>query len=534
MTNIEKVIKKTKQYDVITFDVFDTLIIRDVKKPTSIFRLSYGSIGRYIRILAEMIARKSSKSGEVTLKDIQKYCPFNLDKEIEFEYEYCRRNPLIFELYKKLLNKGKKIYAISDMYLDSKTIHNILNKCGYNIPVIVSCEHSKSKKNGELFRLFLEENRYNPDDIMHIGDNHISDFEGAKKNGIESILIDKHDNKLAYTKYNKSNEEFAAFLNHGINDLSDPVEQIGYEIVGPIILSFCQWIHEKYLEEKFDCLFFLARDMQFTFDIYKEIYKEDKAKYLFVSRKSFLFSREHPEEMLKYLKIEGMFGSVAVVDVGWLGNAQVELEKYSKIIDEKSDIGGLYLGLKLFSKYIKRSSKSYSYVFRHFGEKIQCELIAPFLESLIGSNDRQVIAYKDGFPVFDREESRDKTNNIKSGARKFINDWLVYKNNKKINCKYVRRAFIKMFRYPKNEHISLLGNLHYEDFKDTCIVTYEEKFSYRKNIKKWLSDLSYSGWKGAFFKKSFKIYKPFLWLYLFLNTLRNMSIDMNKINKGKL
>ncbi len=56
-----------------------------------------------------------------------------------------------------------------------------------------------------------------------------------------------------------------------------------------------------------------------------------------------------------------------------------------------------------------------------------------------------------------------------------------------------------MFRHPKIEHIMLLGNLHYEDFKDTRIVSYDDNYRYRKNIKKWVSDLSDSGWKGAYF-----------------------------------
>ncbi|MBR5954573.1 MAG: hypothetical protein IK021_04050 [Methanobrevibacter sp.] len=316
--------------------------------------------------------------------------------------------------------------------------------------------------------------------------------------------------------------------------MNDPVEKVGYEIVGPIILSFCQWIHAKYLVEKFDCLFFLARDMQFTFDVYKEIYKEDNIKYLFVSRKSFMFSREHPEEIINYFKNEGMYGNSAIVDAGWLGNAQVEIEKYSKIIDPNSDIGGLYLGLKITSDFIKKSERSYSCLFSSLKDRFKCELIAPFMETLIGSNDKQVIAYKNGIPFFDRNESRDKTNSIKSGAKKFINDWVIYKKNKQINCKYARKSFVKMFRHPKLEHISLLGNLHYEDFKDTQIVSYDDNYPYHKNIKKWLSDLSYSGWKGAYFKKSFKFYYPFLWIYLFLNSLRIMLNDLDKIKNGKL
>ena len=99
MNNLDNI---TDEYNIVTFDVFDTLVIRDVMKPTNLFCHCYGFFGRYIRVLAEIIARKKTKSGEVTLYDIQKCCPFKLDKEIEFEKKYCHANPEIYAFYEKL------------------------------------------------------------------------------------------------------------------------------------------------------------------------------------------------------------------------------------------------------------------------------------------------------------------------------------------------------------------------------------------------------------------------------------------------
>lgn len=535
MNDINKIYNLIKDYKVISFDVFDTLIIRDVKKPTDIFRLSYGFLGRYIRVIAEIIARHHAKNGEVSIKDIQKYCPFKLDKELLFENRYCRANPKMLELFDILHKEGKRIYAISDMYLDSEFIENLLRQSGYDVPVIVSSEYGKNKKSGELFTEFLKQNNIAADEVIHIGDSLIADVEGAHKAGIKGLLVEKHDNKLNYTKIVRKNFELASFINHGLNEIDNPVERIGYEIVGPIVLSFCQWIHKIYIDDKFDCLFFLARDMQFTYDIYSKLFKDDSIDYLYVSRKSFMFSRQQPEELLEYLKKENVFGNIAIVDAGWLGNAQVEIEKYSKMIDSKSDVGGLYLGLKITSGLKRRSTKTYCFLAPDFIWKFKCELIAPFMETLIGSNDKQVISYKDGNPVFDRDKSRDKTNLLKEGARKFISDWVKHKYNKEINYKCVRKPFFRLFRCPKYKDMELLGNLHYEDFKDTCIISYVDNYSYLKNIDKWFSDLSYSGWKGAFFKKSFgSLYSPFLFIYLFFNTIRNIFFDIIKVKNNKL
>ena len=67
MINVGEVLKIANEYDVITFDVFDTLIIRDVQKPADIFTLAYGKIGRYFRVGAEMLARMKSRNGATIL-----------------------------------------------------------------------------------------------------------------------------------------------------------------------------------------------------------------------------------------------------------------------------------------------------------------------------------------------------------------------------------------------------------------------------------------------------------------------------------
>ena len=200
MIDIEKIKEITDKYNIVTFDVFDTLIIRDVNKPTLVFKKSYGLWGRYIRIFSEFLARKFSGSSEVALKDIQKFCPFNLSKEIRIEYELCRANPQMYAVYDSLTKEGKTVYAISDMYLESNIIQQILKKSGYDVSLLVSCDYGKSKRDGTLFKLFLEQFKYDAKDVIHIGDNINSDIEGAKKAGIESILVNKHENVLAYTK----------------------------------------------------------------------------------------------------------------------------------------------------------------------------------------------------------------------------------------------------------------------------------------------------------------------------------------------
>ena len=407
MIDREYIINQTQQYDVITFDVFDTLIIRDVRIPTDIFSLSYGIIGRYIRVAAEIVARHKSKTGEVTLDDISKICPFSCEKELEFEKMYCRANPVMLDVYKELVMEGKKLYAISDMYLSSDFISSLLNSSGFDIPVLVSCEEHCSKKDGTLFKRFMEINSISPEKMIHIGDNYESDGEGAKKAGIKSLIIEKHSDMLSYTDYSISDPELSSFINHGLNELSDPMEKIGYEVVGPIILSFCQWIHKKKNEYRFDRLYFLARDMRFTFETYKSLYPCDESRYLCVSRKSLIKAKEKPGEFCEYLNKQGCCGNVSIVDTGWVGGMQLTIEKYACKLDENTDLGGLYLGAKLAFRNLKRSKRSAVCLYPSWMGQFKCQLFPPFMETLIGCNEKQVVDYAYGDPIFYRDESMD-------------------------------------------------------------------------------------------------------------------------------
>ena len=534
MINKEIILDKVKNYDVITFDVFDTLLIRDVFVPTDIFTLAYGSRGRYVRILAEMKARKKSMSGEVTLDDIDKSCPFSCYKELDYEKKYCRANPVMLEVYKSLKESGKRIYAISDMYLSSDFISGLLGNAGFDIPVLVSCEENATKKDGSLFKIFLEKFSLSPASVLHIGDNKVSDQEGAEKAGIESVVVEKHKNILSYTKYSRKNPELSSFINHGINESDDPVERLGYEIVGPIILSFCQWINKSNKEFGFERMYFLARDMRFTYEMYKFLYTEDDVRYLCVSRKSLNYAKEHPEEICKYLQKEECFGNVSIVDTGWIGNAQIEIDRYSKMIDPESDIGGLYLGSKLAFRKLPRSKRSRVCLYSSRYEQFKCQLFPPFMETLIGCNEKQVVSYENGLPVFDRDESRDQTNKIKNGARRFIEEWKSIKENALIDTDLPKKPFERFFYHPKNEHIELIGNLHYEDFKDSSIVSFDDKCNYFLHPGKFMSDLSDSGWKGAFLKQT-RLLQPILCLlYYSIGVVRLYIFDLIKISKKLL
>ena len=102
-TPIFKIKNKILNYDVISFDIFDTVIKRDIKNPSDIFDLIEKKYNikdfKKIRILAEKNARINSKDEEISIDDIYKNMDYSKEEtkkikaiEIQIEKDVCTRN----------------------------------------------------------------------------------------------------------------------------------------------------------------------------------------------------------------------------------------------------------------------------------------------------------------------------------------------------------------------------------------------------------------------------------------------------------
>lgn len=298
------------KYDYVSFDIFDTLIKRNVKDPTDIFDViekvyseKYSTINNFkeIRIKAEESARKNSDKEEITLKEIYKEMSNYNNKEkeilqnleIQIEKDFCIQNKPIYDFYNYCIKHNKKIFFTSDMYLELDVVKDMLNKAGYENyeKIYLSSKDKLRKRTGNLFKKLLNENSISKDKFIHIGDSITGDFLIPKKLGINSILIPrKVKNSMFFSKSNKSLEYniLSSFINNNVHNLTD-FEHLGYEVLGPILYGFTSWIHEKIKEDKIDKLYFLARDAKIIMEIYKKRYNESiPIYYLEVSRRSVL------------------------------------------------------------------------------------------------------------------------------------------------------------------------------------------------------------------------------------------------------
>ena len=219
----EELAKKLLTYDVISFDIFDTLIFRPFEKPTDLFHmvgaeLDYLDFAR-LRAEAEAMARKrnyqEAKTYEVTLEKIWDVIEEDvgipkdtgMPVEIAAELNDCFGNPYMLEVFEEL-RKGMQekasgtggsaseaeapdapvIICTSDMYLPSDVLRKMLKKAGFAgvSRIYVSCEQGAGKSDGSLYekiRSKLEAGGKKSLTFVHMGDNRVADLEKARAAG---------------------------------------------------------------------------------------------------------------------------------------------------------------------------------------------------------------------------------------------------------------------------------------------------------------------------------------------------------------
>lgn len=296
-------IRKLEKYKYVSFDMFDTLITRNIISPEYLFNIvevSYNKknpnckISDWLKLRkdGEYRARKNSIEEEITLDDI--YKNINLPKiilnklkreEISLEIAVSTRNNDFFDIYNYCLKNNKKIIITSDMYLDREIIEKILKNNGIIYDkVYVSSEIGCTKSTGYLFSYILKDLNIKYDEIIHIGDNKKSDFISPRRLRINSIL---YKNKNIEDK----NREFIynymqLFIKNNILNSYSYYWKTGYKTLGPLLLGFSKWLDNELKKEKFDRIFFLSRDGYLIQQSYNIINKDNKSDYLYVSRRA--------------------------------------------------------------------------------------------------------------------------------------------------------------------------------------------------------------------------------------------------------
>ena len=188
-------------YDAVSFDIFDTLLVRTAARPGNVFRLLEMQRGQLdfaqARRKAEIDAR-GKHAGEITLGMICDELTASgavedasaaEEAEIAAELAMTKASPRMLQLVRALHAQGKRIVAASDMYLPSSALEAMLRKAGYPPfeRVFVSCEAGACKAGGALQRHVCD--ALGTKNVLHVGDNWQADIAGAAQAGLDAAWV---------------------------------------------------------------------------------------------------------------------------------------------------------------------------------------------------------------------------------------------------------------------------------------------------------------------------------------------------------
>ena len=295
-------IKKLSGYDVVSFDLFDTLVLRNVSQPADVFRLvelKY-DIHNFAHIRKKAEKECMDKLGMCyTLSDIYSLLQSQygiskdvLMKELEVEKQICVVNPYMKEIYEELQKKGQNIVILTDTYFSKDFILGLLTDLGFSMPsdILISCECKKSKSVGDIYELFHGKK------VIHVGDNYRCDIQNAKKAGCSAYYY--KSSQLIGKKYriSEKNLSIGAAISNGLvnntffngsSKMNDRM-QLGYAYLGPVSVGYCQWIYTVAKKNDVTKLLFLSRDADILYKTYNDLHFDIDSEYVYVSRNALL------------------------------------------------------------------------------------------------------------------------------------------------------------------------------------------------------------------------------------------------------
>lgn len=308
--------------EIVSFDIFDTLITRRVSQPEVVFDLVEFRHTRQeaapVRLLPErmesagrVLMSHEGRIDDVDIDQIYAEMAFFKDPEIEKEIEVAVSiaHPTGKILYNHAKNLQKKIFFASDMYLDAGTIETILRKHGFSHwdRLFISSVTGKKKESGRMYDLLkttANESGVAPGRVIHFGDNRHSDVEMARRAGFKAChfpaLYEERPSVLNQNAGSLSQigRLWASFSDQSlklwrktpIGSTAPFFTRLGFEVTGPLAAMMALFVKQAADETGVSEIVFMARDGRIIKDAFDEIFKDEissrkyESHYLHLSR----------------------------------------------------------------------------------------------------------------------------------------------------------------------------------------------------------------------------------------------------------
>ena len=345
MLDINELKEKISEADAVTFDVFDTLIVRKVFKESDVFKLisfvQNEIKGSYVDIRKKAEDKAWAEENNPTIYDIYQqiekmlHIPEDinnklLELEVQVEKQILCKRLEVCNIMDQVIQDGKKVYLISDMYLPKEILRDILDDVGIEgyTDLFVSCDYGVSKQEG-LYNIVKD--IICPDDntILHIGDNYYSDIVSAQDAGFNTFQIYSCREMFERSIYSEIIPEPQCLKDSIIlgqfilNAFSDPFgkyypngklllydfQKIIRLFIAPIISEYIFFLSDQIKKKEIEYVVFPSRDgwllkrMYETLNMQKGVFVDDI--YLYTSRRSALVASAISEEdVMDILNVE--------------------------------------------------------------------------------------------------------------------------------------------------------------------------------------------------------------------------------------
>jgi predicted HAD superfamily hydrolase len=110
--------------------------------------------------------------------------------ELSYELTVLRTNLQLVDVLRELMENGKKVILVSDMYLSGEDISWLVQNLwedGRSLNTYSSADLGVTKQSGAMYGKVLRLEGINSDAIVHVGDNKYADVTMARRHGIRAF-----------------------------------------------------------------------------------------------------------------------------------------------------------------------------------------------------------------------------------------------------------------------------------------------------------------------------------------------------------
>lgn len=300
-----------------SFDIFDTTLLRRCGRPEAVWNaLAENLFPEEMDLQEAFVVWRRNAQGE-TLEE--KYDGIDssflyfsgIDKKGMMQAEEAVEramlilNPSVCRLIEQRRAEGYRIAFISDMYLSSQFLRQVLESygcCQAADAVFVSCEHHARKDTGALYEVVRQ--ALHPSEWLHYGDNLRSDVKMARKKGLQAVHIDTAYNDVEKACAQVYPSMAALSRLHRLEHVEDTFAAFAADFVVPAYLPYAIYVLREARRMGIRKLYFLSRDSYILLKAAQALSKETEGlelHYLFVSRRSLLLPYLCGEDEYAYL-----------------------------------------------------------------------------------------------------------------------------------------------------------------------------------------------------------------------------------------